>query len=124
MRALKGLEGLISVSMVNAFMGEKGWTFLPGEGVVPDSVYGAQYLYQVYLAGDPTYTGRVTIPILWDKFEKRIVNNESSEIIRILKRSEERREGKECVSTFRSRRTPYPQKQKQNQNHTKNNTST
>ncbi|CAD7341653.1 glutathione S-transferase family protein [Sphingomonadales bacterium 56] len=84
MRALKGLEGLISVSMVNAFMGEKGWTFLPGEGVVPDSVNGAQYLYQVYLAGDPTYTGRVTIPILWDKFEKRIVNNESSEIIRIL----------------------------------------
>src|SRR3546814_5938102 len=69
MRALKGLEGLISVSMVNAFMGEKGWTFLPGEGVVPDSVNGAQYLYQVYLAGDPTYTGRVTIPILWDKFE-------------------------------------------------------
>lgn len=84
MRALKGLEDMISLSMVNAFMGENGWTFLPGEDVVPDSINGADYLYQVYLAGDPAYTGRVTIPILWDKREKRIVNNESSEIIRIL----------------------------------------
>nr|Q8KN33.1 RecName: Full=Glutathionyl-hydroquinone reductase PcpF; Short=GS-HQR [Sphingobium chlorophenolicum]4FQU_A Chain A, Putative glutathione transferase [Sphingobium chlorophenolicum]4FQU_B Chain B, Putative glutathione transferase [Sphingobium chlorophenolicum]4FQU_C Chain C, Putative glutathione transferase [Sphingobium chlorophenolicum]4FQU_D Chain D, Putative glutathione transferase [Sphingobium chlorophenolicum]4FQU_E Chain E, Putative glutathione transferase [Sphingobium chlorophenolicum] len=84
MRALKGLEEMISVSMVNAYMGENGWTFLPGDDVVPDSINGADYLYQVYTAADPTYTGRVTIPILWDKVEKRILNNESSEIIRIL----------------------------------------
>ncbi|ATE63629.1 glutathione S-transferase family protein [Rhizorhabdus dicambivorans] len=84
MRALKGLEGMVSVSMVNAHMGGLGWSFLPGEGVVPDAVNGATHLHQVYVAGDPNYTGRVTIPILWDKAERRIVNNESSEIIRIL----------------------------------------
>jgi glutathionyl-hydroquinone reductase len=84
MRALKGLEDIISLSMVNAHMAESGWTFLPGEGVTPDSITGARYLYEVYLAADPAYTGRVTIPILWDKIEGSIVNNESSEIIRIL----------------------------------------
>lgn len=84
MRALKGLEDIISLSMVNAHMAENGWTFLPGEGVVPDDVNGAHYLYEVYLAADAGYTGRVTIPILWDKVERTIVNNESSEIIRIL----------------------------------------
>ena len=84
MRALKGLEASISVSMVNAFMGDKGWSFLPGDDVVPDIVNNAEYLYQVYSTADRDYTGRVTIPILWDRLEGKIVNNESSEIIRIL----------------------------------------
>ncbi|EZP83942.1 Glutathione S-transferase [Novosphingobium resinovorum] len=87
MRALKGLEEAISVSLVNAQMAENGWTFLPGDGVVADTVNGARFVHQIYAAADPTYTGRATIPILWDKQEKRIVNNESAEILRILGRA-------------------------------------
>jgi glutathionyl-hydroquinone reductase len=83
-RALKGLEGMISVSVVNWLMLENGWTFADGPGVVPDPINGAQFLHQVYTAADPDYTGRVTVPILWDKQQATIVNNESSEIIRML----------------------------------------
>jgi putative glutathione S-transferase len=84
MRALKGLDEAISISVVNWFMGENGWNFAPGPGVVADGIHHAEYLYQVYLAADPKYTGRVTVPVLWDKLSGRIVNNESSEIIRML----------------------------------------
>jgi glutathionyl-hydroquinone reductase len=83
-RALRGLEGMISVSVVNWLMLENGWTFADGPGVVPDPINGAQFLHQVYTAADPDYTGRVTVPILWDKQQATIVNNESSEIIRML----------------------------------------
>jgi putative glutathione S-transferase len=83
-RALKKLEDVISVSVVDWFMGKDGWTFNEREGVVPDSVNGAQFLWQVYKAAKPDYTGRVTVPVLWDKQRKTIVNNESSEIIRML----------------------------------------
>ena len=83
-RALKGLEGMISVSVVNWLMLENGWTFADGPGVVPDPINGAQFLHQVYTAADPDYTGRVTVPIFWDKQQATIVNNESSEIIRML----------------------------------------
>jgi putative glutathione S-transferase len=83
-RALKGLAPLISVSVVNWFMGEDGWTFLPGEGVVADPVMGATHLHQLYSRADPHFTGRVTVPVLWDLKTGRIVNNESSEIIRIF----------------------------------------
>lgn len=83
-RRLKKLESVISVSVVQAFMGENGWTFTDTSGAFPDHLYGLQYLYQVYLKAKPDYTGRVTVPILWDKETETIVNNESSEIIRML----------------------------------------
>ena len=83
-RALKGLQDMISVSVVNPLMLKDGWTFAPGEGVVPDGVNGAGFLHQVYAASDPAYTGRVSVPVLWDKQTKGIVNNESSEIIRMF----------------------------------------
>ena len=83
LRALKGLEGMIEVSVVNPYMGECGWTFEPAAGVVPDPD-GARHLYEVYLRAQPDYSGRVTVPVLWDQARKTIVNNESAEIIRIL----------------------------------------
>lgn len=81
---LKNLESMISVSVVNPLMLENGWTFEDGEGVVPDPLHHARYLYQVYKAADPEYSGRVTVPLLWDKQQSRPVNNESAEIIRML----------------------------------------
>lgn len=84
LRALKGLEDMISVSVVNPLMAENGWTFAPDEGVIPDPVANAQFLYQVYLRADPGYSGRVTVPILWDLERNTIVSNESSDIIRML----------------------------------------
>jgi putative glutathione S-transferase len=83
-RALKGLETAISVSVVHWYMGKEGWTFDEGPGVVPDPILGAQRLYEVYLRSNPTYTGRVTVPVLWDKQRNAIVSNESAEIIRML----------------------------------------
>lgn len=83
-RSLKGLEEMISLSVVHWFMGEHGWTFQPGEGVISDSISNAQYLHEIYTQVDRNYTGRVTVPILWDKHNQTIVNNESSEIIRIF----------------------------------------
>jgi glutathionyl-hydroquinone reductase len=83
-RRLKRLESAISVSVVDWLMAEQGWTFQEREGVVPDTVNGSQYMWQLYVKADPTYTGRVTVPVLWDKQQGTIVNNESSEIIRML----------------------------------------
>lgn len=83
-RALKGLEKLISVSVVNPFMGSQGWSFEPDAGVMADTVNHAACLHQVYTAARPDYTGRVTVPILWDKKTRTIVNNESAEIIRMF----------------------------------------
>jgi putative glutathione S-transferase len=82
-RALKGLEEMIPISVVHWHMAQHGWTFEPGPAVIPDPD-GARYLYEVYLRADPTVTTRVTVPILWDTRENTIVNNESSEIIRML----------------------------------------
>ncbi len=83
-RSLKGLEDNISASVVHWHMAENGWTFEPGDGVIPDEVNNANYLYEVYRAADAAYSGRVTVPILWDKKTNTIVSNESSEIIRML----------------------------------------
>ena len=83
-RAIKGLEQLITVSVVHWHMAEDGWTFDEGEDVIPDTVNGKNLLHQVYSAADATYTGRVTVPVLWDKKTKTIVSNESSEIIRMF----------------------------------------
>jgi putative glutathione S-transferase len=83
-RALKGLKCFIDVSVVHWLMLDQGWTFAAGEGVVPDPIGGAQYLHEVYTKADPEYTGRVTVPVLWDKATGSIVSNESSEIIRMF----------------------------------------
>lgn len=84
-RALKGLEGMISVSVVHWLMRENGWTFAADkDGIVGDDLYGSDFLYQIYLKADPTFSGRVTVPVLWDRKTETIVSNESSEIIRML----------------------------------------
>jgi len=83
-RALKGLDAAIGVSVVNPHMAAHGWTFAPAAGVVPDPVGGARYLYEVYLRARSDYSGRVTVPVLWDRQRNTIVSNESSEIIRML----------------------------------------
>ncbi|MEM6490557.1 MAG: glutathione S-transferase family protein [Pseudomonadota bacterium] len=84
MRALKGLDGMIDISVVHWFMADKGWTFADGPGVIPDSVNGVDFAHQLYTLAKPDYTGRVTVPILWDKQRKTIVSNESAEIIRMF----------------------------------------
>jgi putative glutathione S-transferase len=83
-RALKGLEAMIGVSVVHWHMGEQGWTFMAGPGCTGDELYGADFLHQIYTRADPHYSGRVTVPVLWDKQRQTIVNNESAEIIRML----------------------------------------
>ncbi len=83
-RKLKGLEDMISMSVVHPFMGDKGWTFAEGEGVVADPLSDADYLYEIYTAAKSDYTGRVTVPVLWDKQTNTIVSNESAEIIRMF----------------------------------------
>ncbi len=87
-RKLKGLEEVVSVSILDPRVTPKVWRFGGGEGDLPgsmaDPLYGAEYLYEIYLRGVPDYTGQVTVPVLWDKQRQTIVNNESSEIIRML----------------------------------------
>ena len=84
LRALKKLEDAISVSVVHWHMAEHGWEFREGDGCTGDSLGDARYLHQVYTRADPEYSGRVTVPILWDKKTGTIVSNESAEIIRML----------------------------------------
>lgn len=84
MRALKGLEEMISVSVVHYHMGKNGWTFQGGDGVIPDPLFNADYLHQIYTHVDSTYSGRVTVPVLYDKKRDTIVSNESSEIMRMF----------------------------------------
>ena len=83
-RALKGLEQMITVSVVHYAMGKQGWTFKPGPDVMPDPIHNARLLHQLYTRADSQYTGRVTVPVLWDKLTDTIVSNESSEIIRMF----------------------------------------
>jgi putative glutathione S-transferase len=84
-RQLKQLEDYISVSVVHPHMLSKGWSFeADDQGANGDDLFQSQYLYEIYVKNDPHYSGRVTVPILWDKKRQRIVNNESSEIIRML----------------------------------------
>jgi glutathionyl-hydroquinone reductase len=86
-RALKKLENAITVAYAVPGLKEQGWTFENNPAFpdcTPDTINGFQYLHQAYTASDPHYTGKVTVPTLWDKKTKRIVNNESSEIIRML----------------------------------------
>ena len=83
-RRLKGLEDMIGVSVVNHFMGAQGWTFHEGDGVIADPVLDAEFLHELYTAADLRFSGRVTVPVLWDKKTGTIVSNESSEIIRMF----------------------------------------
>ncbi len=83
-RQLKGLVPMVSLSVVNPLMGAEGWTFEPAPGVIADEVNGARRLYEIYQRADPSYTGRVTVPVLWDRRTGTIVNNESAQIIRIF----------------------------------------
>ena len=83
-RQIKGLTDHIGLSAVHWHMGDNGWEFAPDDGVIPDPVNGADYLYEVYRQADPAYSGRVSVPVLWDKQTGTIVSNESSEIIRMF----------------------------------------
>lgn len=84
-RELKGLTDMISVDVVDPLMLDQGWT-LSGDfsAATGDSLFGSSYLHQIYTRDQPDYTGRVTVPVLWDKKLNRIVSNESSEIIRMF----------------------------------------
>ena len=87
-RKLKGLESMIDVSFVHWYMAEHGWTFnKDDEGIVGDHLFDHEFAHQIYTKADPNYSGRVTVPILWDKETGTIVSNESSEIIRMLNSS-------------------------------------
>ena len=84
-RKLKGLEGIIGVSFVHWRMAEHGWTFAPDDqGIVGDRLLGLEFAHQIYTKADANYSGRVTVPIIWDKQSNTIVSNESAEIIRML----------------------------------------
>ena len=87
-RSLKGLEEHISVSLVNSYMLENGWTFEERfPGTTADHLFSRDFLYQIYLQANSKYSGRVTVPVLWDKKNQTIVSNESSEIIRMFNKS-------------------------------------
>jgi putative glutathione S-transferase len=80
-RKLMGLEEVFPLSVVDPLMTDQGWHFSQGPGCVPDALFQADYLRQIYLEADSSYTGRVTVPVLWDKEHHTIVNNESRELI-------------------------------------------
>jgi putative glutathione S-transferase len=84
MRTLKGLEEVVSMSVVEPLYGPHGWRFGTSPGTTPDIVNGASELAEIYLRADPRYSGRVSVPVLWDKERRTIVNNESAEIIRMF----------------------------------------
>jgi glutathionyl-hydroquinone reductase len=86
-RALKGLESLVPVSVVHPLMRDDGWTFRTGCEATGDRENGLDFLWQLYARARPDYSGKVTVPVLWDRLENRIVNNESSDIMRILNRA-------------------------------------
>ena len=83
-RELKGLEDIIGLSIVDPIMGDLGWHFSSNPGCVPDTVNNKKFVYELYQLSDPKCSAVVSVPVLWDKETKKIVNNESSEIIRIL----------------------------------------
>lgn len=83
-RILKGLSEIIGVTVVHPHMLQNGWELRGDDGDSNDPLYGARYLYELYTRAQPTYSGRVTVPVLWDKQQHTIVNNESAEIIRML----------------------------------------
>ncbi|WP_166145517.1 glutathione S-transferase family protein [Methylosinus sp. RM1] len=105
MRRLKGLEEIVGLSVAHWLMGEDGWSFQPGPGVIPDTVNGVQWLHQLYTLSEPDCSSRVTVPVLWDKDSRKIVSNESAEILRIFNSAFDRigaAEGDYCPADLRS----------------------
>ena len=86
MRKLKGLEGLIGMTVVDPIRDDRGWAFRAGPGHSEDSVNGFQFLSEAYRTTDPTYRARVTVPVLWDCHTKKIVNNSEDDIMRMFNR--------------------------------------
>lgn len=83
-RRLKGLEGLIQVTVVNPVMSDQGWQFGGYDGADEDPLFGAAYLHEIYTRADPHFTGRATVPVLWDMKRNVMVNNESADIVRMF----------------------------------------
>jgi putative glutathione S-transferase len=83
-RTLKGLDGVISVSIVEPALSKQGWRFGDYPGATRDTVNSATYMHEIYTKVDPNFTGRATVPVLWDKQKQTIVNNESADILRML----------------------------------------
>jgi glutathionyl-hydroquinone reductase len=83
-RKLKALENILSLSIVEPLMGAQGWEFAADDATLPDTLAGSKRLSEIYVAAEPRYSGRVTVPVLWDMQRRTIVNNESAEIIRML----------------------------------------
>ncbi len=86
-RRLKGLEDVISVSHMVAETDERGWRIAPSSDPVNSDIAGDQFMYEVYLRGNPNYSGPVTVPVLWDKRTQTIISNESADIMRMLNSS-------------------------------------
>jgi len=83
-RSLKGLKDFISVSVVNPLMTDQGWAFGGYPDADQDPLFGAKYIHEIYTRADPNFTGRATVPVLWDKKQNVMVNNESADILRML----------------------------------------
>ena len=83
-RELKGLQDIVSMSVTHWLMAEDGWNFAPADGVVADDVNGVDAIWQLYAKSDPGYSGRATVPVLWDKQRGVIVSNESADILRMF----------------------------------------
>jgi len=83
-RKLKKLEGMISVTVVEPFLTDQGWGFGDFPGAEQDPLFDAKFMHQIYTRADPTFTGRATVPVLWDTMNDTIVNNESADIVRML----------------------------------------
>ncbi|WBO22848.1 glutathione S-transferase family protein [Sphingomonas abietis] len=83
-RRLKGLDAIVSVSVVEPALTDEGWHFGDDPGADRDPLHGARYMHQLYTRADPAYTGRATVPVLWDKRTDRLVNNESADIVRMF----------------------------------------
>lgn len=83
-RAVKGLDGLIPVTVLNPILTAQGWAFGGHPGAGEDPLFGAAYLHEIYTLADPHYTGRATVPVLWDERTGTIVNNESADILRMF----------------------------------------
>ncbi|NVO27962.1 glutathione S-transferase family protein [Donghicola sp. C2-DW-16] len=83
-RKLKGLEGIIPVTVVNPVLEEQGWQFGGYEGADQDPLFGSEFLHQIYTRADPHYSGRATVPVLWDAKQNVMVSNESADIVRMF----------------------------------------
>ncbi len=87
MRSLKGLGDIVSLSIVHWHMGDQGWGFAPGPGVIADPIFGDRHLHEVYSHADPAFSGRVTVPALWCRHTQTIVNNDAVDIPRMFNRA-------------------------------------